>query len=180
MKNKLLVIVDMQNDFVAGSLGSAEAQAIVDNVCEKIRGWEGVIAFTYDTHGEDYMNTLEGKKLPVPHCIRGTSGWALNDKVRRFAEGELLPEKVRIRIEKPTFGSFELVEFAKSMNFESIEIVGLCTDICVISNAILLRAGMPDTPIAVDAKCCAGVTPQTHAHALSVMKKCQIDVINEE
>ena len=172
---KFLVVVDMQKDFVDGALGTPEAQAIVPAVLEKIRGFDGDIFVTYDTHFEDYLNSAEGKKLPVPHCIYGTPGWELDEKV-----GELMEELSHIKVQKYTFGSTSLphlmAEVADGDEF-SIELIGLCTDICVISNALILKANFPEVPIAVDASCCAGVTPALHEAALQTMRSCQIDVI---
>lgn len=172
---RLLVVVDMQNDFIDGALGTREAQAIVPKVAEKIKNWDGKIIFTRDTHFADYADTQEGKKLPVPHCIKGTFGWEISDRLE--ADGDC------VILDKPTFGSVELAESLKSAagaeEIEGIELVGLCTDICVISNALLLKAFYPEIPISVDAACCAGVTPESHRNALEAMKMCQIDVINE-
>ena len=157
--SRLLVVVDMQKDFVDGALGSKEAQAIVPHVIDKIKAYQGAgqeVVFTLDTHFDDYMDTMEGKKLPVIHCVKGTPGWELAEV---------------------TFGSRELVDYAALGQYESVELVGLCTDICVISNAMLIKAGIPDTPIQVDASCCAGVTPQSHENALNAMKMCHIDII---
>lgn len=172
---KILVVVDMQNDFVDGALGTPEAVAIVDNVVSKIKNFDGKIIATYDTHFEDYMETSEGKNLPVPHCIKGTDGWELNEKVQHA-----LNEKEYVALEKPTFGSILLPEFIQDLAEEdefSIELIGLCTDICVVSNALLLKAHYPEADICVDASCCAGVTPATHSAALETMKMCQIEVI---
>jgi len=171
---KILIVVDMQNDFVDGALGTSEAQAIVDNVVEKINTFDGDIIATYDTHFENYSDTQEGKKLPVPHCIKGTTGWELNSKVE-----EALSQRDCTRIEKITFGSVELPIFV-SENYDAenikIELIGLCTDICVVSNALLLKANFPEMEISVDASCCAGVTQEKHMAALEVMRSCQIDV----
>lgn len=171
---KILIVVDMQKDFVNMALGTAEAQAIVPNVVKKIEEFEGKIFATYDTHFENYMETAEGKKLPVPHCIKGTEGWQLCDEVQEALDG-----KAYEAIEKKTFGSVDLpekvLEAADGDDFE-IELIGLCTDICVVSNALLLKANFPEVNIAVDAGCCAGVTPATHEAALATMKCCQIDV----
>ena len=172
---KILIVVDMQKDFVDGALGSKEAVAIVDNVVNKIKTFEGDIIVTYDTHPENYMETQEGKNLPVPHCIKSTDGWKLDAKVQSALDN--LSYKT---IEKPTFGSTELSEYIKAnYNLDEIEIelIGLCTDICVVSNALLLKANFLETKISVDAKCCAGVTPDTHNAALTTMKMCQINVI---
>ena len=168
---KLLVVVDMQKDFVDGSLGTCEAQSIVDNVVSKIENWEGSIVCTLDTHGENYLDTQEGKFLPVSHCIKDTAGWQFNEKV-----AAALAKKEHCVIEKPTFGSEKLVEYVSQLQPEEIELVGLCTDICVISNALLLKAAFYETPMSVDASCCAGVTPEKHEAALEVMRSCQITV----
>ncbi len=172
---KILIVVDMQKDFVDGALGSQEAVAIVDNVTKKIEGFDGDIIVTYDTHEENYMHTQEGKKLPVPHCIKGTEGWALDKKVQ-----QALSKKEYHTIEKPTFGSTDLPLYIKEKYSGEkivIELIGLCTDICVVSNALLLKASFPETEISVDAACCAGVTPESHNAALTTMKMCQINVI---
>ena len=174
---KLLIVVDMQNDFVDGALGSNEAVSIVPNVVKKIEDFDGDIIVTYDTHSENYMDTQEGKHLPVPHCIKGTDGWELNIDVRHA-----LDNKTYKAIEKPTFGSTELPEYIKA-NYDpdeiEIELVGLCTDICVVSNALLLKANFIETKVSVDASCCAGVTPESHNAALTTMKMCQVNVVGE-
>ena len=176
--SRKLIVVDMQNDFVDGALGSSEAVEIVDDVVEKIRGFDGEIFVTLDTHEEDYLETLEGRNLPVEHCIKGTDGWKLNSEVEKALEG-----KDFTIVEKPTFGSLKLVELLrKSVNSDSdaeIELVGLCTDICVVSNALLLKANFYETPIYVDASACAGVSPEAHKAAISTMKSCHINIINE-
>ena len=170
---KLLIVVDMQNDFVDGSLGTSEAQLIVDNVVSKIRSYpERDVIVTLDTHGADYMRTQEGKNLPVVHCVRGTKGWELNPAVAEVTAHAKV-------YEKPTFGSIRLAEDLRVLSqFEDLELelIGLCTDICVVSNALLLKAAMPEVPISVDASCCAGVTPETHDSALATMRMCQIKV----
>ncbi len=174
MKN-ILVVVDIQNDFVDGALGSAEAVAIVDNAAKKIRDFDGDIFVTYDTHFENYMETLEGKKLPVPHCIKGTNGWELNAKIADALKG-----KNYKTVEKLTFGSVDLPKLVKDAigdDIAEITLIGLCTDICVVSNALLLKANLLDCEIFVDASCCAGVTPDTHNAALDTMRCCQINVI---
>ena len=177
-EKKLLIVVDMQSDFIDAALGSAEAQAIVPAVTARIRearedGWE--LIATLDTHGEDYMSTPEGAKLPVPHCIKGTPGWQLNAEV-----AEALGENVTL-VEKPTFGSTRLPALVAGMaagaDKLTIELLGLCTDICVISNTLLLKAHFPDAEIAVRRSCCAGVTPATHEAALATMGCCQIDIV---
>ena len=144
MAKKVLVVVDMQNDFITGSLGTPEAQAIVPKVVEKIQEFGGTVLYTQDTHGADYLQTQEGRNLPVEHCIEGEDGW----------------------------------NFAPDL--EEIQLVGLCTDICVISNALLLKAFLPEVKLTVDASCCAGVTPESHQRALEAMKACQIEVVNGE
>lgn len=171
---KLLAVIDMQNDFIDGALGTNEAQAIVDGVKEKIRSYppEDIYA-TRDTHGTDYLKTSEGAHLPVEHCIRGTKGWEIREELM-----ELLTEAVIV--DKPTFGSTELAALLlKEQEKEDIEIelVGLCTDICVISNALLLKASMPEVKITVDSACCAGVTPESHENALNAMRMCQIEIV---
>lgn len=172
---KFLVVVDMQKDFVDGSLGTAEAVAIVPNVVKKIREFDGDIFVTYDTHGEDYLNTSEGRKLPVVHCVKDTEGWQLDKDVAKALEGRQFTA-----VEKPTFGSVELpslvADAAKEEDF-SVEVIGLCTDICVVSNALMLKANFYEKDIAVDSSCCAGVTPESHEAALTTMRMCQIDVI---
>ena len=174
---KVLIVIDMQNDFVTGVLGSTEAQAIVPNVVNKIKQYPiEDIYFTLDTHYNGYLNTLEGKYLPVKHCVRATDGWQLIPEVRVY---HVLANN---HIEKHTFGSNRWYEkFGYQNDGETIEfeLCGVCTDICVISNALVLRMLYPEAKITVDASCCAGVTPEKHAAALEVMKSCQIDVINE-
>lgn len=177
MKN-VLVVVDMQKDFIDGSLGTKEAVAIVPNVVKKIRDFDGPIFATLDTHPKNYLETAEGKKLPVVHCINMTDGWLLNEDVMNA-----LSDKDYRTIEKPTFGSLKLVSLIKDIidveKDVNIEVVGLCTDICVVSNVLLLKANFPEIKITVDASCCAGVTPETHQAALTTMKMCQIDIVNE-
>lgn len=171
---KILVVVDMQKDFVDGALGSKEAVAIVPAVVKKIEGFDGEIFATFDTHYENYMDTSEGQKLPVPHCIKGTDGWELDADV-----AAALAKKAYTPVEKRTFGSVELPDLIrKTVGDETftLEVIGLCTDICVVSNALILKASFPETPIAVDASCCAGVTVAGHEAALETMRSCQIDV----
>lgn len=176
---KVLIVVDMQNDFVTGSLGTKEAVAIVDNVVNKINEFDGEIIVTYDTHFNNYMETREGKYLPVSHCIKDTEGWQLNDKVQKALDAR---ERYTI-IHKPTFGSTELVDIIREYwdgeNNIEVTLIGLCTDICVVSNAMLLKANYPEMNIVVDASCCAGVTVESHNAALTTMKMCQINVIGE-
>lgn len=179
---KILIVVDMQNDFITGTLGTNEAALIVPNVLNKIEQYNiNDIYVTKDTHQVNYMTTNEGKHLPVEHCIENTWGWEIEDSIKRATEGAKT-------INKPTFGStalasdlytlYESLPISESGRKElSIELVGLCTDICVVSNALLLKAHMPEVSISVDSNCCAGVTPESHEAALTTMKMCQIDVI---
>lgn len=168
----ILIVVDMQNDFVTGALGTAEAVAIVPHVKKKIEEFQGRVLFTRDTHESWYLDTQEGRKLPVPHCIRETEGW------------QIVPELDELRrtdaIDKETFGSTDLAEELVMLHEEDeigeITLVGLCTDICVISNALVIKAFLPEVPIVVDASCCAGVTPKSHENALNAMEMCQIQV----
>ncbi len=171
---KILIVVDMQKDFIDGSLGTKEAQAIVPSVIEKIKSYEkenARIIYTKDTHFDNYLDTSEGKKLPVKHCIKGTDGFEI--------PSDILRDNKEV-IEKYTFGSTKLFSevLSKIDNIESIELIGLCTDICVVSNALLAKAHFPEVRIIVDAKCCAGVTPGSHNDALNTMKMCQIEVLN--
>ena len=176
---KILIVVDMQKDFIDGSLGTKEAEAIVQNVKEKILSYpkEDVYA-TLDTHREDYLSTQEGKNLPVSHCIKGTEGWQLDSAL----QGLILADHF---FEKPSFGSLELANAIKALYQESktkeqdfsIELVGLCTDICVVSNALLLKAFLPEVPLSVDSRCCAGVTKEKHEAALETLRSCQVEVL---
>ncbi len=170
---KILVVVDMQNDFIDGALGTPEALAIVDNVKAKIKEYDKQDIFvTMDTHAPDYLNTQEGKNLPVEHCIKGTEGWLVRSDVAELLNGANV-------YEKPTFGSVRLARDLAAIAAEQeteIEIIGLCTDICVVSNALLLKAVMPEVPISVDPACCAGVTPGSHEAALKTMQMCQIKI----
>ena len=168
---KILIVVDMQNDFVDGALGTAEAVAILPAVRARIEAAKETgedIIFTRDTHQPNYMETQEGRKLPVPHCIENTPGWEIVPQLRELTAGCLV-------IDKPTFGSVKLGEILTGR--EDIEAIGLCTDICVISNAMICKAALPEVPVTVEAACCAGVTPSSHDNALSAMKMCQIEVI---
>ena len=170
---KILVVVDMQNDFIDGALGTPEAVAIVPYVKELIEGFDGKVLFTRDTHFENYMDTEESRNLPVPHCIKGTEGWQIRAELDALRTTEA--------IDKITFGSRDLVDvLAAEGEIESITFVGLCTDICVISNAMVVKAFFPEIPLLVDAKACAGVTPESHTRALAAMKVCQIKIVNEE
>lgn len=165
---RVLIVVDMQNDFITGSLGTLEAEAIVRRVKDKIACFEGTVFFTKDTHEANYLETQEGHHLPIAHCIRGTEGWKLHPALAAFS-AEI--------IEKGTFGSVQLAERLMRMpDLESIELIGLCTDICVISNALLLKAYLPEIPIRVDGSCCAGASPEGHANALKAMRACQIEI----
>ena len=167
---KVLIVVDMQKDFVDGALGSAEAVAILPAVKALIESFDGEVYFTRDTHFENYMSTEEGKHLPVPHCIKDTEGW------------QIVPALDALRttqpIDKLTFGSKELIELlADKQDIESITLCGLCTDICVISNALLIKAYYPEIPLFVVANACAGVTPESHQNALDAMKMCQVEIV---
>lgn len=175
MKKKVLIIVDVQNDFVSGALGTKEAEDMLPHLIDKVKNFAGEIIMTKDTHFDDYMNTQEGKNLPVPHCIKGTKGWDFPDELEEVVKNK------QIKIyEKETFGSVQLAEDLKRQyeadEIESVELVGICTDICVVSNALLIKAYMPEFPVSVDADCCAGVTPEKHNNALDVMASCQITV----
>ena len=183
---KVLAVIDMQNDFISGPLGTEEAAGIVGKVREKIEACERagrLVVFTRDTHSEGYLHTQEGRRLPVPHCVRGTHGWQI---------AEELPTAGHALIDKPAFGSLRLAQYIWKLDnrikegrggqpdlIEEIELVGLCTDICVISNALLLKAFFPELPVSVTASLCAGVTPESHENALKAMKMCQIEVRQE-
>ena len=173
---KLLIVIDMQNDFIDGAFGTKEAVAIVPKVAEKIAKWRsegGEVVFTRDTHQKEYLQTQEGKNLPVVHCVEGTDGWQISKDLPVSDDDKI--------INKPTFGSKELglylEELAKENTIDEIEVIGLCTDICVISNALLIKAFLPEIPVTVDSSCCAGVTPKSHDTALEAMKMCQINII---
>lgn len=166
---RTLIVVDMQNDFISMALGTAEAVAILPRVREKIRQYAergDEIIFTRDTHGEDYLDTPEGKKLPIKHCIRGSAGWQIADGL--YVDG------CRV-IDKPNFGWTGWAD----LKIEQVELVGLCTDICVVSNALIIKATFPDARVSVDASCCAGVTPESHDAAITTMKMCQIEVLGQ-
>ncbi|MGI6726090.1 MAG: cysteine hydrolase family protein [Christensenellales bacterium] len=171
---KLLLVVDMQRDFIDGALGTSEAQAILPQVLRKIRDFDGEVLFTRDTHGEDYLTTQEGRLLPVPHCIHGTEGWQIHPSLEAL--------RSRPALDKPSFGSLELAQLLKDMHaqapLESITLIGLCTDICVISNALIIKAALPEIRVIVDAACCAGVSPQSHRNALRAMATCQVIIEN--
>ena len=181
MKQKILVVVDMQNDFIDGALGTKEAEQIVPAVCSKIKqayAEKALVFATKDTHSENYLETREGRFLPVPHCIKGTKGWQINDSVAELLEKAIV-------LEKYSFGSLQLpnaiMETLQIRNIApkdaEIELIGLCTDICVVSNAMLLKARFPETDMKVIADCCAGVTPEKHFAALETMRSCQIEII---
>ncbi len=174
---RLLLVIDMQNDFIDGSLGTIEAQGIVPKVIERIQTFDGVVIFTRDTHTSQYLQTAEGKKLPVEHCVKGTKGWELQEQI-----DELRKLRNATVIDKYTFGSKELPDYISSHmasfgGISSIILCGLCTDICVISNALVLKTFFPEIPIVVDSSCCAGVTGESHDNALRAMAMCQIEVI---
>lgn len=170
--SKVLIVVDMQNDFIDGALGTKEAEAIVPYVKEVVENFDGKVFFTRDTHFDNYMDTQEGKNLPVVHCIKGTQGWQICPALEALRTTEA--------IDKVTFGSKDLADvLAKEKNVEEIIFVGVCTDICVISNVMVVKAFYPEIPLVVDAKGCAGVTVQSHLNALEAMKMCQVKVVNE-
>jgi nicotinamidase-related amidase len=179
---KILLVVDMQNDFISGSLGTKEAQAIVPKVSEKIAKSRGeLILFTKDTHGADYLETQEGKNLPVMHCEDGSEGWMIHSDLLSAWHGNkntiIDPKLSENVLTKNTFGSKALIEYLETVEgLEEIEIIGLCTDICVISNALLIKAFEPEVKISVDSACCAGVSPESHEVALKAMKSCQVNV----
>lgn len=175
MARSYLIVVDMQRDFIDGALGTSEARRIVDDVVRKARDFAGEVVFTQDTHGADYLSTQEGEKLPVRHCIEGTPGWELEERLADIQQKRNAPV-----FRKGTFGSPALAH-ALAREHEAdpirrIEFVGLCTDICVVSNALIVKAFLPEVPVAVDARCCAGVTPKAHEAALLTMESCQIEV----
>ena len=178
MAKLILIAVDLQKDFIDGALGTKEAQGIVPAAAARIRDLRGAgaeIYATLDTHGEDYMQTREGRKLPVPHCIRGTDGWQLDASVMAALEGRAFTA-----IEKNTFGSDSLPEVVKKLSGGedfTVTFIGLCTDICVVSNALLLKAFFPEVPMRVDSRCCAGVTPRKHEAALETLRSCQFEVL---
>ena len=184
MKKNILIVVDMQNDFIDGALGTSEAKMIVPNAVNKIHSYikdDDIILVTRDTHHEDYLFTEEGKNLPVEHCIKGTYGWELNkDVLDALIDGDVLRKQGTL--DKPTFGSFALGLKLKELNeifdIENIEVIGLCTDICVISNAVIAKSVLPNVHIKVDASCCAGVTPESHNIALDEMRTLQVEIVN--
>lgn len=167
---KVLIVVDMQNDFVTGCLGSKEAQAIVPEMVKFVESFDGTVIFTKDTHDENYMESLEGKKLPVPHCIKGTEGWEIIPELKAFADKAAV-------YEKPTFGSKELAADIANEAPDEVTLIGVCTGICVLNNATLIKAFAPEIPVKVVAGLCACVTPDTHKTALDAMATCQIEII---
>ena len=169
-KNKLLVVVDMQKDFVTGVLGTGEAQAIVPGLVQYVKDFEGDVVFTRDTHHENYLSTLEGKHLPVVHCIQGSEGWDIIPELQELTEGKEI-------FDKPTFGSIALSEMIQQSTYDEIYVCGVCTGICVISNAMLAKAVVPDTPVKVVKDICACVTPDSHEIALNAINTCQIDIV---
>lgn len=172
---KLLVVVDMQIDFTSGALGTKEAIEILPNVKQKILHYQqhhDPIVFTKDTHEPDYLKTKEGEHLPIVHCIKGSTGWDFDPSIAPLTTSSLC-------FGKPSFGSVELATYIKDNQFDQIELIGLCTDICVLSNALLIKAFVPESTIIVDASCCAGVTKESHINALHAMKQCHITIINE-
>lgn len=183
MPSKLLIVVDMQNDFITGALGSEDAQKIVNNVVDKVNSYNPErVVFTRDTHYGNYLMTQEGKKLPVPHCIKDTYGWEVIKELQETKAYKLEREDtVPITLDKDSFGYNSWCIFFASNRIKAseIEIVGVCTDICVVSNALILKALLPELPITVDARCCAGITPESHEAALKVLKMCQINVIGD-
>ncbi len=174
--SKILVVIDMQKDFVTGCLGSPEAAAILPRVVKTLKEFDGEVIFTRDTHQANYLDTQEGKNLPVVHCVEGTEGWQLMDALEQYR----LEHGSRV-LDKVTFGSRDLGEALVKINeqepIESITFIGVCTDICVISNVMLVKAFLPEVPLIVDSACCAGVTPQSHENALNAMRVCQVKII---
>lgn len=171
MMRKVIVVIDMQNDFIDGALGTKEAQAMLPNLVAKLeREKDALLIFTQDTHSKNYMETQEGRNLPVLHCIKPEKGWEIAPSLQPFVK------KAAAVIEKPAFGSLELPKAVAKLQPDEVELVGLCTDICVISNAMILKTAFPELPVAVDASCCAGVTPASHDNALQAMKMCQVDI----
>ena len=170
--DKLLIIVDMQNDFIDGALANPAAQAIVPEIVEFAKNWTGKIGVTYDTHFENYMETQEGKNLPVPHCIANTEGHKLNAAIE-----EAIHNRVSYTIIKPTFGFDGWRQYGLDSHFDEVVVVGTCTDICVISNVLAIKAAFPELKVTVIEKLCAGLSPEKHAAAIEVMKSCQVNII---
>lgn len=171
----VLLIIDMQNDFITGSLANEDAEKIVPSICELIKEWEGPIICTRDTHGPNYLNTPEGQKLPVEHCIKDTAGWCVNDDIQKALRG-----KNYCYVDKGTFGFEGWDRYGSTLRKANLYIAGTCTNICVITNALLLKTVYPENQITVLSNLCAGLTPEKHEAALNVMKSCQIDVVNLE
>lgn len=175
MAEKYLIVVDMQNDFAYDALGTSEAQDIVDRVVQKVQNFNGKVIYTLDTHKPNYLETQEGKMLPVSHCIKNTQGWQLIDPLLTLQK-----QNDDLVFEKGTFGSVDLAQYLADEyvkgKVESVELIGLCTDICVISNALLIKAYLPELTLYVDSACCAGVTPEKHNAALETLKSCQVIV----
>ena len=173
--DKILIVIDMQNDFIDGALGTGEAQSIIPDVVKEIEDFEGDIYATFDTHSNDYLQTSEGRGLPVVHCIEGTHGWNINESVLIALE-----KKGYTPVLKPSFGSLTLPQLIKqnhNVNNINIELIGVCTDNWVVSNALILKANFPEAEICVKSSCCAGVTPEAHEAALCTMRSCQINVL---
>ncbi|AEB06493.1 isochorismatase hydrolase [Coriobacterium glomerans PW2] len=178
-ENSVLVAVDMQNDFITGALGTPRARIILERVCELAATFPGDVVYTLDTHDRDYLSTYEGTQLPIEHCIKGTQGWRVPDRLMK-----VLSERRAHAFEKSTFASISLADALRDRHakrpISAVELVGLCTDICVVSCALLLRATIPEVPLAVDASCCAGSDPQGHSAALKTMKSCQVLIRNAD
>lgn len=176
MSNSYLIVVDMQNDFIDGALGTPEAQAIVEAVAQRASSFSGTVVFTKDTHGSDYATTQEGRNLPISHCIAGTTGWELAPTLETIRARRSAPA-----FEKPSFGSLDLARWLVAQNnaapIDSIELCGLCTDICVVSNALTIKAHLPEVPLAVNPSLCAGVTPAAHDAAIATMASCQVQIL---
>lgn len=176
MSENILIVVDMQNDFISGNLGNEEAEKIVETVIKKVKNFQGRVIFTKDTHYDNYLDTQEGKNLPIVHCIKNTRGWEIADGIK-----ELIEEKRAEVFEKSSFGSEALIkrlrEIDEKEKIENITLIGICTDICVVSNALAIRTFLPEVPVKVDSSCCAGVTKEKHEAALETMRSCQIEVI---
>lgn len=176
MSNSHLIVVDMQNDFIDGALGTPEAQTIVEAVAQRASSFDGTVVFTKDTHGSDYATTQEGRNLPIPHCIAGTTGWELAPALETVRARRSAPV-----FEKPSFGSLDLARWLVAQNnaapIDSIELCGLCTDICVVSNALTIKAHLPEVPLAVNPALCAGVTPAAHDAAIATMASCQVQIL---
>lgn len=172
----ILIVIDMQNDFITGPLGSADAAAVVPKAAKKIEEFKGGVMFTRDTHHKDYLETQEGKNLPVMHCIEGTEGWKLHPQIEKLRKCE--------PVDKTTFGSIELGEILKSLDqknkIRKIVLIGVCTDICVIANAMIIKSFLPETEVSVDASCCAGSSRENHLTALRAMELCQIKIENKD